>query len=169
MKGRLPLPTETKKLRGTYQANKENMSAVSYAPLHRLDPPADVAQNPLAKEIWERLVALFTAEKVLTAADSHALELLCLSWATYKNAYRQILAEGLTVEDVRTSRDGKSLLKTVKRHPSLTTLKEAQAEFRQMIAHFGMTPATRRKVYSMKGDMGDPLEELRKKIHRARN
>ncbi len=70
MKGRLPLPTETKKLRGTYQANKENLSAVEYAPLHRLDPPADVAQNPLAKETWERLVALFTAEKVLTAADA---------------------------------------------------------------------------------------------------
>ncbi len=169
MKGRLPLPTETKKLRGTYQANKENLSAVEYAPLHRLDPPADVAQNPLAKEIWERLVALFTAEKVLTAADSHALELLCLSWAIFKECHRQIQREGLTVEDVRASRDAKSLLKTVKRHPSLATLKEAQAEFRQLLPHFGMTPATRRKVSSMKDDAGDPLEELRKEIHRVRN
>ena len=162
MKGRLPLPTETKKLRGTYQANKENPDAAEYAPIDTLDIPEDVAANPLAREIWDRHIELFTAERVLTHADRDALEMLCLSWARFKQCHRQVQEEGLTVE--HETKFGTSIL----RHPSLTTLEKAQAEFKQLAAHFGMTPATRRKVSSLKDTQLDPLEELRKRIQEAR-
>ena len=161
MKGRLPLPTETKKLRGTYQANKENLNAAEYDPVDTLDIPEDVAANPLAREIWQRLVEIFTAERVLTYADQDALEMLCLSWARFKQCHRQVEEEGLTV--AHETKYGTNVI----RHPTLVTLKESQSQVERLLAHFGMTPATRRKVSSLKDNVGDPLEELREEVQRA--
>lgn len=91
MRGRKPLPTSLKRLRGNPGGRPLNtreprpaVTAGAFA-----DAPPELADDPVAQEHWCRLVPVLRQAGQITDADYPALVATCLEWSRYLTAARQ--------------------------------------------------------------------------------
>lgn len=148
-KGRKPVPTELKMLRGN--PGKRAISKAEPMPevLEASTAPSWLTEDQV--EIWEELYPILKRMRVLTEADSMALCNLCIALSEVKAANQTIREEGRVIisplSGVQTA------------HPAVSNLHKAMSAANKLFAEFGLTPATRTKIRSsdIEGKEQSPL------------
>ena len=93
MRGRKPLPTELKKLCGTYRPDRDGDTPTGEPCLPRC--PAHLKGE--ARKTWNREGKALAAMRVLTAADRAALAMFCTTWARHVEAEAKVVELGAVV------------------------------------------------------------------------
>lgn len=163
-------PTHLKVIEGTTRPDRANPAEPDPA---RGVPPAPRHLRPAARAAWGRVSKLLDSMGVLTLADGLALERLCDCYADIIEA-RESFAQTVMIEvvedgearekalaaggEVRYVTHGKGgpMLRT---RPEIAVIADADRRLRGYLADFGLTPAARSKVPSVKGSGKDPLAE----------
>lgn len=110
----------------------------------RLPPvkPADLSED--AAEVWDEFVEELQRLQVTKPVDGPALEMACETYARWKTAKRERIAEGLTSENSQ----GRVT------SPLVGIEERASKEFRAWCAEFGLTPAAEAKLRSPEANDG---------------
>jgi len=138
-RGRKPVPTEQKRLRGNPGRRPLNELEPQYAePGPAFDtPPAPLTEHPAAVAEWQRLAPLLRRAKQVTEADWSALIALCLEWARYLEATRLVKSAGLVV---------KTPAGYPMPNPYLSIATKALANCNRLWPELGLTPSSRARV-----------------------
>jgi P27 family predicted phage terminase small subunit len=151
MAGRLPKPSALKRQQGTDRADRRNGQEPEPDLLLELSPPAHLAPDSAA--VWAQVAPMLHRAKVLTVADTIALEMLCDAVADYRKT-RQERGDDF----VQHSAKGSQMLNQLHVAMAMSS-KRAEA----FMAKFGMDPVSRSRV------MVDPQGDLFGKPDQAAN
>jgi len=128
-------PTQLKILRGN--PGKRALPKNEPQPTHGFGPcPEHLTE--MAKQAWEMFAADLESAGVGTALDATALELLCTSYALYREAAEQVAKYGPCW--VKANGDG---LPSIKFSPHSGIMERERKTIRALLAEFGMTPSSR--------------------------
>ncbi len=147
MKGRKPVPTGLKLMRGTLKKQRVNPTEPT-PKVGSSDPLKGL--TPRALEHYARLTADIAGMGILTTVDGAALSELAQAMADYEVASVMLARDGMVVETERG---------TV-RSPWLMVRKQASDQMQRGFADFGLTPAARVRLHTepkSKKDAGDEL------------
>jgi len=139
-RGRKPVPTALRLLRGNPRRRPVNMKEPKPAPLVTHDPPAWL--DPDARAEWERIAPMLTRLGVLTETDADALAAYCEAWVTWKQATERMRKFGMVVK--RSSKDGE--LPVIS--PYVKIAHHAMGQLRAFLVEFGMTPSARARIHT---------------------
>ena len=101
MRGRKPRSTQTKKLTGNPGGRPLNAREPEPPPLDAWNPPLGELTDPVALAEWNRLAPLLRAARQITEADRGVLVALCVEWARYLDATREVRTQGLVIKASR--------------------------------------------------------------------
>jgi P27 family predicted phage terminase small subunit len=160
-RGRPPLPASVKKLRGN--PGKRKIKPDLAPPMKGVAQPtaADVATLPvpsppdyfseIAAQEWNRLAKLMVNQGTLRELDRTAFEVRCLAYERLIKARKQ--SKGKLIY---TARNG-----TIRPHPLVKVMEQAERTIRQFDGEYGLTPASRVRVSHITGDLPRrPQQEL---------
>lgn len=168
-KGRRPLPTGVKRLRGNPGHRELNEAEPIVGAGDPVCPPG---LHPDAKKEWDDILPILKRMKVVTAADSKALAAYCNLFHRWQQAEREIERLGIMlgapilleqwVEHTDPTKSG--FVKTVagieyKKNPAVGISFEAQKAMKSFLIEFGLTPASRAKIHVEKEKEADPMAE----------
>ncbi|MDE1465643.1 phage terminase small subunit P27 family [Spartinivicinus poritis] len=145
MRGRKPLPTERKKLRGNPGKRPLNINEPDFDQVVDIDPPEWL--EGIAKECWEMLAPQLVAAKVVKGTDLHNLEAFCENYALWRQATEEYKLEGLTVS---TPNGG------LKKNPAITVANEALSQVKAFGALLGLDPSSRSRIMVAKPETPKP-------------
>ena len=155
--GPQPLPTHTKRLRGTLRRDRQNALEPVGRVLTRAPKPPDWLDD-LGRLAWSRLCAVIVPMQTLTAGDVELLAVLADQLATYEHAAAALRARG-SLSFVLLDGDGSP--KGVQTFPEVKLKAAAAAEIRRLVEHFGLSPASRSRVAVQAPAMpDDPFAEF---------
>ena len=133
MKGRKPIPSALKILRGTKRGSSTNDEPQPAAAVP--DCPPHLTEEARAE--WERLAAELHQLGLLTRIDRAALAAYCVCWARWISAERQIVEQGEVVK----SPNGYPI-----QNPYLSVANEALRQMKSYLVEFGLTPSSRTRI-----------------------
>jgi P27 family predicted phage terminase small subunit len=142
MKGRKPVPTELRLLRGNPRQHAINKDEPKPEPAIPAAPP--LLSKP-AKEEWDRITAELNQIGLLTQIDRAALTIYCTAWGRFVEAETHLRAEGTRPEGKRNAWTGVS--------------NQAIEQMRSMLGEFGLTPSARTRL-SVKPSKSKEKESL---------
>lgn len=145
-----PTPTHLKVVKGTQRKDRSNADEPKPDPTTPI-PPAWLSDE--AKVQWGRFAVVLEQMGVLTIADGAALERLVLCYLEVKKLEEAVAADGHTYRTKSTQGE-----EVVKANPAVAMLSSADTRLRQMLIEFGLTPAARTKVHTVKRN-GKPPDE----------
>jgi P27 family predicted phage terminase small subunit len=168
MAGRKPLPDAVKQLRGTDQPVRMSKS-VTKLTVQIPEPPEYLSER--AKEAYWQLASVLHTMRIITIADKTALELLCESYATYRECYEFVQKNSRTYETYSTYpvRNAEGMVTgheqvegsvMYRPRPEVAMMNEAWKQVRSMLAEFGLTPSSRSKVSAMGENEEDPFDKF---------
>ncbi len=171
-KGRRPLPTSVKKLRGN--PGKRKLSNDEPTPAVK-DPICPKGLSEEAKKEWDEIVPILREMKVLTEADAKALAAYCHNFMRWMQAEKEVEERGILIDEPIVKRSTEPDHKTgrpvvteeivgyrTKKNPAVNISNEAQKLMKSFLIEFGMTPAARTKIRIEKPAEKDPFEEYLK-------
>ena len=145
MSGPLPKPTALKVLEGNKGKQKLNTKEPKPLPVHSIEVPGWLSKY--AKEFWRKYVPMLVRLGLYTEADESAMILLSESYADFRECLLVTQADGRTFLTEKEY--------TVQR-PEVAILRKARKDMESLLAHFGMTPASRsRLMVNLSKEMGD--------------
>lgn len=130
-------------------------------PINKDEPkPAGIPKCPshvpsIAKSLWRELAPLLLNMGVLTEADRRALELVCTTYAEYRNADDDVRVNGITYSTTSTTGDV-----VIKANPAVNMRADAAKRYLTLIKEFGLTPSSRAGVKVEQKDKSDPLQDF---------
>src|SRR5262245_7638109 len=107
--------------------------------------------DPIASEEWDRLISLLTERRVIGRADGMALELLCLTYASWRAVVSAMAESGPATE---TGSGG------FKPSPESIAADRLGKQLLAWLREFGLTPASRHGVAPIVDVATDPLAEF---------
>jgi len=135
MRGRKPLPTNVRVLTGN--ASHRSVNKDEPKPAIRIpDPPENLSDE--ARPYWQQYGKQLAAMRVLSEVDQAALALLCECTATYWLMTAKVREQGVIVKI------GKN--EAIGYNPHFNAANKAQAQMKQLLAEFGLTPSSRSRV-----------------------
>jgi P27 family predicted phage terminase small subunit len=134
MKGRKPIPTTLKLLRGNPGKKKIN-TREPVPPVAQPQRPEHIAG--LAAEAWDVLAPYLVALGVLTDGDSMALAMTCQVYSRWRMAEAEVAKLGTVVK----SPNGYPIL-----NPHLSVANAAQKQLQGLLVEFGLTPSSRSRI-----------------------
>ena len=147
-------------------AIKELQGNPGRRPLPKKEPKPKVGKlscprwmNGKAKWAFNELGLQLEKMKVLTHADRKALELLCDSYAEFREAREYVLSNGFTYETTTPAGD-----KMVRPYPHVTIYQNAWRRCSDMLKQFGLTPSSRAGVEMIDEKEEDPVEGFLKRV-----
>jgi P27 family predicted phage terminase small subunit len=144
MKGRKPIPTALKLLRGN--PGKRKLPKREPQPKRVIpSPPGHLSARAMLA--WGSLSAQLDRSRVLTELDGLALEQLVENYAEILELRADVAANG-RFQTVET----KSGDKMERMRPAANLLADAERRFRAMMAEFGLTPSSRTRVTATPDD-----------------
>ena len=146
-----PKPTHLKIVEGTQRKDRANPSEPQ-PDLGTPIPPAWLSDE--AKVQWGRFSVWLEQMGVLTLADGPALERLVSVYLEVHELEVLIREQGRVVEMLSTQKE-----KVLKANPAVAMLNSADSRLRQMLIEFGLTPAARTKVHTVKRGGSDKPEK----------
>lgn len=150
MRGRKPVPTALKQLRGTVRQDRILKNEPKFdIPGKMLVPPNDLPEE--GQDLWRSLGKVLLDAGLMTYGDKLALELLCLAYARMKKANRNVLIDG----EVLVSDNGGYY-----QNPWLSVANRAWDQVKGMLGEFGLTPAERTRVMAAVEQEEDDLADL---------
>jgi len=155
MRGRKPKPT-TQKLRDGNPGKRPVNRHEPQPPTSEADtfdqPPPELAGHLIAIAEWTRLAPMLRKCRQITDADRSALIAVCLEWARYLEATRQVAALGLMVK----SPNGYPIM-----NPYLPIMTRALGACTRLWPELGLTPSSRSRVSTDgPGPGGDVFSEF---------
>lgn len=138
MRGRKPVPTALKVLRGN--PGKRTINTANEATPETpatLAPPSWLAED--AQIEWRDKAPMLQRLGLLTEADLDAFALYCATFARWKEAEQKVLASGMLIKSG--SNNGIPVI-----NPYLHIATKAQRDAAKMLVEFGLTPSSRARV-----------------------
>ena len=152
MRGRKPLPSHLKLVKGTARGElkKRRADKIEFEVSLPMPPPHLCDE---AKVEWGRVASMLYALRLLSDADIAALAAYCQAWAIFKQATEtlQLMAKGDPVTKgllIKTS-NGNAI-----QNPILGIANKAAADMVKYAAEFGMTPSARARIHAEGKDAG---------------
>jgi len=157
MRGRKPVPTALKILRGNPGQRRIDLEHEA-APGAALDltPPAYLSEDARAE--WADKSEMLARLGLLTEADLDAFALYCQTFARWKEAEAALLKSGLLIKSG--SNNGIPVV-----NPYLGIATKAQAQCSRMLIEFGLTPSSRARVKVEKPKKVDKFARFEKASH----
>jgi P27 family predicted phage terminase small subunit len=100
------------------------------------EPPSWLSDEALAE--WRRVVPGLERLDLVKPEDRSTLALYCETWATWVEALAVVRAEGVTVVNPKSGRQGK--------HPAQSVVEIAGAQLRTFAHEFGLSPSAENNV-----------------------
>jgi P27 family predicted phage terminase small subunit len=147
-RGRKPLPTKLKVLRGTARDDRTNRDEPQPVPAL---PTCPEHLNDEARAEWTRLCAEMHDLGMLTKLDRIVLAAACACFARWAEAERQIAALGCVV---RGTNGGAQL------SPWLSVANKALEQMKGYLIELGLTPSSRSRVRVAPASLYDPFDEF---------
>jgi P27 family predicted phage terminase small subunit len=141
MKGRKPKPNSLKLLQGAESRYIKNSPKPPTATRFRC--PSWLLEY--GKLFWRTYAKELHQFGLFTILDRAAFEMLCVQYATAREAYEVLQKEGIVTIDER---------KLPRKHPAMTIFLNAVKEFKSWCVEFGMTPSSRSRL-----DIADLTDE----------
>jgi P27 family predicted phage terminase small subunit len=152
-RGRVPKPTEQKKLEGN--PGKRKINNQEPKPAIVIPPPPDHLDE-IALEEWTRLTTELQKLRMITVLDRAPLVALCQAWADYIKACDEVEKEG----GVLFSDKGNAYL-----NPWTGIKTNAMDRILRISSEFGMTPSARSRL---KVEMPTEEDEMKSILTRKR-
>lgn len=147
MRGRKPIPTATKKLRGNPGKRPLNKAEPQFA---RVLPRCPSHLSVEARREWRRVSAELYAQGLLTRVDRAALAGYCQAYGRWVRAEEALAQSSLVV---------KTVAGNIIPNPYLAIANRAMDDMRRFMVEFGMTPSSRSRITAA-GPADEPtLEE----------
>ncbi|MEL6109970.1 MAG: P27 family phage terminase small subunit [Planctomycetota bacterium] len=150
-----PLPTETKKLRGTHRPHRDGPvdHAFDQLPTNGIKRPAELSGD--AAEIWDKLVPPMVKLKVIRDVDLPVAAGMCRWYALWRELDQRLQTEEVCCDPKDIDEE---------RHAALVQRRAdgAWKNFTAAAARLGFTPADRARIRAGKdaGGSGDPKSPL---------
>lgn len=154
MRGRKPHSTRRRALDGNPGRRPLNLSEPSLPDpvADAFDvPPPELTGHPAAAAEWQRVAPMLRAARVVTEGDRQALVALCVEWAHYVEAQRQVAARGLVV----LTPQGVPIP-----NPYLLIATTALKACQRIWTEFGLTPSSRTRLHVPEAPPVDPFAEF---------
>jgi len=137
VKGRKPIPTALKILRGNpgRRPLNQNEPQVETA---SIEPPADLTGTALLE--WKRLAPMLSTSGLLSVLDRDRLKLLCMAYQNLSIAHDHLITNGLIVKGPMGPE--KSRIWEI--------VKDLNKEISGHLDAFGMSPSSRSRVAAVK-------------------
>lgn len=149
MKGRKPIPSKIKALRG-HPDKRPRAAKGEPAPAAGLpDCPKHLSFE--AKGEWARITDQLAACGLVTKIDRAALAAYCQAWGRWIKAEGELKKTGLVV---------KTTAGNVIQNPYLSIANKAMESMHKFLAEFGMTPSSRSRIRIAGPQHEDKLEKL---------
>jgi P27 family predicted phage terminase small subunit len=171
-KGRRPLPTAVKQLRGNPGKRKPNTGEPA-GPSGDPEKPPGLSESA-AKE-WDDILPILRTMGVVTRADGKALAAYCYTFDIWMLANVEIKKHGVMVEEAILGRvggaeEGLCTGYKYKKNPAVQIANEALKTMKSYLVEFGMTPASRGKLHVEKPKEVDPMDAfLARKMNDAKS
>jgi P27 family predicted phage terminase small subunit len=155
MRGRKPNATAQRLLEGNpgkRPINLEEPQPPALADDIEETTPTELDNQPIAIAEWKRLAPMLRRCRQITEADRGSLVALCLEWARYITATREVAALGLVVR----APSGYPM-----QNPYLSIATKALAGCNKLWPELGLTPSSRSRVKAVgPGPDGDAFSEF---------
>lgn len=141
MRGRKPVPTTIRLLRGNPRKRPVNTREPTPAPLPtNLEPP--VWLDMAAQTEWKRVAPMLGRLGVLTETDADALAAYCEAFTTWKQATQKLRQFGMVIKV------GKTGIEIPVISPYVKIAHHAMQQMRAFLVEFGMTPSSRARIHT---------------------
>jgi len=137
MRGRKPLPTAVKQLRGTARPCRSNPNEPQF-PVPLRTPSAPDWLSETAADVWRELGRTLLDAGLFTVVDRYALAMFCAAAGRWIEAERRVDAEGAVLISKETGNPYPN--------PWYHVANKAWDQLRQMLSEFGLTPAERSRL-----------------------
>jgi P27 family predicted phage terminase small subunit len=132
-------PIEIHKARGTYRPARHTPPVTASSDSGVPECPAWLGDD--AKAVWADLAPRLDARRILTQADSYGLQVLCTTFAEWRQLCQDLVAEGSTYE-CRT--EAGAVMR--RPNPKMAMRADCQRRLVALLGEFGMSPAARSKA-----------------------
>ena len=139
-KGRKPLPTAIKRLRGTFKINPNRENLNEPRPPAR-GPTAPSWLDEYAMQAWDHFADILQEMGLFSVADECALIQLCTAYGNWREATEQARAEGLVC--ARTNAQGETIIDRSKWD---IVARDWFDRFLKLLTEFGLTPSSRSRI-----------------------
>ncbi|MDP9236719.1 MAG: phage terminase small subunit P27 family [Chloroflexota bacterium] len=133
-RGRKPLPTKLKLIRGTLRSDRRNAKEAS---LSSGLPTCPRALSPAAKREWKRVAHELAQAGLLTRVDRAGLAAYCAAWSRWIEAEEALRTYGTIIK----SPSGYPMVS-----PYFSVASKSLEQMRLLLGEFGMTPSSRSRV-----------------------
>jgi P27 family predicted phage terminase small subunit len=119
-------------------------------------PPSSVNEDPVAREIWDRLAPPLIEARVLTVLDEPLFGALCSCLSFAYEAHACLVADGILLEQA-VGNGGRRVAK----HPAAQIYRDMLQTAQKLAGDFGITQLSREALGIRLGDPeDDPLERI---------
>ena len=149
-KGRKPLPTEVKRLQGTFRKD-QSIDHIQGSSLKEI-PPHPENFNEMEIKLWDALTTFLYSNKILQNIGLPNI----ISWCRFMGRHLEAedwIAENGAIYNA-TNKEGEVIPKT---HPYHRISIETNQQAQRIGAEFGVTPATQTKILA---SLGYPKNDL---------
>jgi P27 family predicted phage terminase small subunit len=154
MRGRKPLPTSLKQLRGN--PGKRPINGQEPRPkTERTSCPAELC--PLAKKEWRRIVPILEELQLIGKIDRAAIAGYCQSYGRWMEAEQKISETSLVIK----TKSG-----NVIESPYYSIAKRERELMHKFLVEFGMTPSARTRLKVPEKPTPNPFRELAESFNR---
>lgn len=137
MRGRKPIPTQVKQLRGTDRPDRHNDGEPQFrVPKRMLRPPAHLDDG--GRAIWGELGKMLLDAGLFTVGDRYLLEEICIGISRGRRAEVMVRETG---GEIITGPNGGQVY-----NPWLSVSNKAWEQVRKLLGEFGLTPAERSRL-----------------------
>ncbi|NCW67018.1 MAG: phage terminase small subunit P27 family, partial [Marivivens sp.] len=155
--GRNPKPTKELKLAGTYDESRHGKRrALKHGSGKMAEMPPSLVGR--AADEWDWLCGILDFD-IVQEADRALLSSYCIAVQFMEDSYKRVVSDGDIIEG---SHD------QPRRHPSITTYKQAVEVISMVSSRFGFSPVDRTKVGSELGNDRNDVAEMLADIAKRR-
>lgn len=149
LRGRKPIPTNVKKLQGTYRKDRDvgkdfNLPAAQDIP----KPPTYFRKR--ARDVWHKVIFELEKLNLLTNLDFELLAAFCYQVQIMEVAARDINKNGMFMES--TNKQGATYRY---KNPAVSIYNEAVTQVNKLAQQFGLSPSARTRI-----KVPDPKPEI---------
>jgi P27 family predicted phage terminase small subunit len=136
MRGRIPKPTEHKRLTGTLRPSRANPAE----PVVEIEaPPRPEHLSPEARQEWDRVLPILLDMRVLSPGDMATLATYAVAYGRWAAAERELSENGVVVK----SPNGYPI-----QNPFLSVANTAIQQMERACVQLGLTPSARTRVHA---------------------
>jgi P27 family predicted phage terminase small subunit len=159
-KGRRPLPSAVKNLRGNPGKRTPNANEPE---LQSGDPVMPPRLSEAAQDEWKRIVPILRTMGLLTPADGAALAAYCYAFDLWMLANDEVKEFGILIKAPVMGRKGtpeenEVVAYITRKNPAVAIGNEQLKTMKSFLVEYGLTPSSRSKLHVEKPKVVDPAD-----------